>query len=90
MKIIIMGRGDLQVPVLVGCGQICLLFNQISGFFDQQYIWNKSIDVLVFYEWGSFIVFYQWKAATETSTMSWMRPASPLVFFSYSSDYIIL
>ena len=29
-------------------GQLCLLSNQIVGFFDHQYLWKESSDILVF------------------------------------------
>ena len=35
--------------VLVGCGQLSFLSNQIAGFFDQQCLWKESIDILVFF-----------------------------------------
>ena len=34
----------LRLPILVGCGQFCLLSNQIAGFFDRQYLWKESSD----------------------------------------------
>ena len=47
MEIIITWRWDLRLPLLVGCDQVRLWANQISGFFDYQYRWNESIDTFV-------------------------------------------
>ena len=47
MEIIIKGSLRLGLPLLVGCGQLHLLFNQIAGF-DEQYPWKKSSDILDF------------------------------------------
>ena len=42
----------LILPLLFGCGQVCLTYNKISGLFDQQYNWEKSIDIFVCYVWS--------------------------------------
>lgn len=42
------GRQDLRLLLLVGCVEVCLSSNQIEGFFDQQYFWEESIDVVDF------------------------------------------
>ena len=34
---------------MVGSGYLCLLFNQITGFFDQQYHERETSDIFVFY-----------------------------------------
>ena len=49
MKVIIKERWHLRLPLLVGCGQFFLSSNQIAGFFDHQYLWNESCDILVFF-----------------------------------------
>ena len=48
MEIIIKRMQDLSLLLLVECGQLCLLSNQIAGFFDHQYLRKESIDILVF------------------------------------------
>ena len=45
MEIIIKGSLRLRLPLLVGCGQLHILFNQIV---DEQYPWKKSSDILDF------------------------------------------
>ena len=61
MEIIIKGSLRLGLPLLVGCGQLHLLFNQIAGF-DEQYPWKKSSDILDFLRGDN-----QWKCASEST-----------------------
>ena len=53
------------------CGQVCLLFNQIAGFFGHQYLWKASIDILEFLHGHS----YQGKVAFGTTTFVWIGPS---------------
>ena len=48
MEVIIKGRYDLGLLLLVRCGQLYLSSNQIAVFFDPQYLWKESSDILVF------------------------------------------
>ena len=47
-EIVSNGRQHPGQALLGGCGQLCLLSSQIVGFFDHQYLWNESSDILVF------------------------------------------
>ena len=49
LEIIIKGRQDLRLLLLVGCGQLCLSSSQITGFFDHCYILKQSSYIIVFY-----------------------------------------
>ena len=49
IEIIIRESLNLRLPLLIECGEVCLLSNHIAGFFDQQNLWNKIIGILVFY-----------------------------------------
>ena len=69
MKIAIKCRWHLELPLLVGYDQLCLLSNQIAGVFDHQYLWKESIAILVFLHG----VIHQGKAASETITFGWVR-----------------
>ena len=61
MEIIIRKRQDLRLLVLVECGQLYLPSYQIAGFFDNQYLWNESMNVLDFLHGDN----YQGKVASE-------------------------
>ena len=47
MEFIIKCRYHLRLLLLVECGQLCHLPSQIAGFFDHQYLWKESVDILV-------------------------------------------
>ena len=49
LEIIIKGRQDLRLILLVECGQLCLSSSQITGFFDHCYILKQSSYIVVFY-----------------------------------------
>ena len=38
-----------RLQLLVGCVQVYLSSNQVVGFFDEQYLKRKPVDILVFY-----------------------------------------
>lgn len=38
----------MRLPLLVGFKQSYFSSNQIVGFFDHQYLWKESLDILVF------------------------------------------
>ena len=42
------GNVASKIPTLIGYSKLCLSSNQISGFFDHQYPWKESIDLLDF------------------------------------------
>ena len=48
MQIIIKEMQHLKLLVLFECGQLCLLLNQIAGFFDHQYLRKESSNILIF------------------------------------------
>ena len=50
MEIIIKGRKHVSLPLLVKFVQLCFLSNQITGFFDHQYLCRESSD-LSFFVW---------------------------------------
>ena len=59
----------LRLPLLVGCGQLYLLSNQIAGFFFyHQDLWKKLIDILIFQHGVS----YQEAIASEATTLAWV------------------
>ena len=61
-------------PPLVGYGQLCLSSDQIARFFDHQYIWKESRDILVLLH----VVNHQVKVASEMTTFSLLWPVLPL------------
>ena len=63
----------MRRPLSVGCGQMCLLFNQIAVFFDRQYLLKKNIDILVFYAWSS-----SRKTVSNGTIFGWVWPSVPL------------
>ena len=68
--------GSERLLLLVGCGQVCLSSSQSAGFFDDQYLWKESSDIL------SIIlhrVSPQVKIASETTTFHWVWPIVLLV-----------
>ena len=69
MEMIIKRRYHVRQALLVGCGQLCFLFIQTAEFFDQQYIWKESIDILEFLH-GEM---HQEKVAPETTSFGWVR-----------------
>ena len=38
----------MRLALLVGCGQLCLSFSQVVGFYDHHDHWKKSGDLSVF------------------------------------------
>ena len=56
----------MKLPLFIGCGQSCVLSNQIVGFFDNQYLWKESSD-LSFFLHGN----HQLKVGPET-TIFWL------------------
>ena len=50
-----------------------LLFNQIAGFFDHQYIWKECIDILDFLHEG----IHEGKVASKPTTFGWVCPGKP-------------
>ena len=52
-------------PLFVACNQMCLLSNQIAGFFDQQYHWKEPIDISDFLH-GHY---HQGKVARKTTNL---------------------
>ena len=75
MNIIIKGRWDLRLTRLVERSQLCLLSNQIAGFFYHQYLLKESTDVLVFLHG----VIHQGKVASATTTFVWVWPVVPFI-----------
>ena len=69
------GKKDLWLPLLFGFDQLCLLSNQIAGFFDDQYLWKLSIDSLDFLQGNK----HHCKKGSETTTFGWVLPVVPLV-----------
>ena len=57
-------------------GQVCFSTNQITGFFDHQFLWEKSIDILVFL---MHRVSHQGKIASEITTFDWILTSVSLV-----------
>ena len=47
---------------------MCLLSNQIAGFFDPQCFWNLSSDILIFLHEDD----HQVKITSETTAFGWM------------------
>ena len=64
----------------------CVSSNQIGGFFDQQYLWNKSIVFSVFYAWsyaprqGGIWDCHFWLGVTSCASCP-IRLQDSLVFF---------
>ena len=46
MEIVFKGKQHWRLPLF--CGQVCLLSNQIAGFFYHQYHWQELIDIIEF------------------------------------------
>ena len=67
---IINGRKDLRLPLLIGC----LSSNQIAGFFDYQYLCKESVDTSDFLDGTS----YQVKVVFKTTGFDWVRSVLPL------------
>ena len=82
MEIIINRKWYLRLPLMVGCGQVCLLSNQIARFFDQQYLCKESIHILDFLN-GDI---HQGKVACATTAFSWER----LIVLLGQSGFMIL
>ena len=40
------GNVTSETTILAGFGQVCPLSNQIAKFFDHEYLWKESIDIL--------------------------------------------
>ena len=74
MKFIIKAR-YLRLPVVIGYGELCVLSNQISGFFDHQCLWKKLINLLDFLHGDN----HQRKVTSETATFDWVGPDVPLI-----------
>ena len=64
---------------LVGSCQVCLLCNQITWFFDRQYIGRESNDILVCF--FLHVVSHQGKVASGTTTFGWMPSVKLLLKF---------
>ena len=64
-----------QTTVLIGYGELCLLSNQISGFFDHQCLWKESINLLDFLHGDN----HQRKVTSGTATFDWVGPVVPLI-----------
>ena len=47
MELVIKGKKHPRLPLLAGCGHLSFLFNQIVGFYDHQFLWKDSSDILV-------------------------------------------
>ena len=60
---------------MVGFGQVCLLSKQIAGFFDQQYLWKESVDILDDFH-GDI---HEGKVACEFTIYGWLKPGLLLV-----------
>lgn len=71
MKMIINGRKDLRLPLLVGW---CLSSSQIAGFFDYQYLCKESVDTSDFWDGTS----YQVKVVFKTTGFDRVRSVVPL------------
>ena len=82
MEIIINRKWYLRLPLMVGCGQVCLLSDQIARFFDQQYLCKESIHILDFLN-GDI---HQGKVACATTAFSWER----LIVLLGQSGFMIL
>ena len=54
MEINISKRKDPRLPLLDGCGQLCLSSNQITGFFNYQCLRKESIDTVYFLHGGNY------------------------------------
>ena len=74
MDLVINIMQHLTQPLLVGFGKVCLLFNQIAGFFDHQYLSKESICILDFLHGFN----HQGKVASEIITFSWVWLGVPL------------
>ena len=92
MEIVTKGRHHLRLPLLVGCGQLCLWSSQIPGFFDHQYLWKESIETFnwPFSFYISFlIVFLHPINLTGPFSLDWLSMTSKADFplFQISSCY---
>ena len=56
MKIDTKGRYHLRVPLLVRCGQLCLLSSQIAGLFDHQYLCRYNLIFSCYFRRLSFFL----------------------------------
>ena len=70
MYFVISQSGDMQ-----RCGQLCLSSNQTTRFFDHQYLWKESIDLLDHLVKDN----HQLKVVYETTSFGWMWPVVPLI-----------
>ena len=47
IEIIIKEQQHLRLPVLIGCGQVCVWMSRIPGAFNHQYLWKEIIETFV-------------------------------------------
>ena len=80
MELVIKGRQYPMLPLLVGCGQVCLPSKQIAGFFDQRYLWEESNNILTFSAW----IYSSRKGSMQDYNLSEARCASVPVRFQGS------
>ena len=60
----------MGLPLVVACGQMCLLSSENAGFFRHQNLWKQSVDTLDFKHRDR----NQGKAASETTFFSRILP----------------
>ena len=49
-------KEHLILPLLDGCGQVCLLPIQIAGFSHQQFLWKESVGIFDHFRFISFFI----------------------------------
>ena len=82
-EVVINGSQQLRLPLLVGCGQVCVS-SQIAGFFDYKYLRKESIDILEFLRGDN----HQGKEAPETTILAGYGQLSFL--FIQIAGYLII
>ena len=67
------GKVPSETKTLVGCGQLCLLFSKIAGYFDHQCLRKESVYILLFLH-GDI---HQGKVTSEATTFAYILPGVP-------------
>ena len=60
---------------MIECDQLCLSSNQITVFFDTQYLWKESISIVDFLNGDN----HQGKVVSKSTIFGWVWPVGPLV-----------
>ena len=84
MEIIVKGR----LPLLVGCGQVCLGANQIPGSFDHQDLWKEITDTSDYCPSFLLIYFYAFFIKYRRVPFSY-DSLFPYIFYPYFLFYNI-